>query len=238
MTFLTQVAQSIGQGLFESSTVPLHTLGERVATNDGRAYRYVLAGGTALVPGKLQQAPAEVTNHQNLTPAAAAIGDTTVTATLGATAATADQYAGGYVMVTVTPGQGYQYRIKSHAAVLSGGVITLVLEDPILVAWTTSTRIDLCASPYSGVIVNPATASSAPIGVAVFAVPAASYGWIQVAGPACVLMDGTGVVGTNMAASNGTAGAVEPHTGVQAIVGQAITGVATTEYGSVNLTIS
>lgn len=237
-TKLSQVAQAMPQNLFESSTTALLSLGERVATQDGRAYRYAYAGAVALVPGTLLQAPAEITNHENLAPAAAAIGATQVTVTLGATAVTANQYAGGYLMVTVTPGQGYQYLIASHPAAALSTTVVLTLSDPIQVALTTSSRCDLVANPYNGVVINPTTATSAPIGVAVYPLPINTYGWIQVSGAACVLADGTVTVGTNLVASNGTAGAVEATTGVQAGIGEALTGIATTEYGAVNLIIS
>jgi hypothetical protein len=210
-------------------------LGAKAVTGDGREFRYVLAGGTALVPGKLQQAPAEITNHQNLTPAAAAIGATQVTVTLGATAATANQYAGGLLIVTTTPGQGYAYQISSHPAADASATLTVTLTDPIVVALTTSSVVDLVLNPYSGVIVNPASASSAPVGGAVHAVTAAQYGWIQSHGACALLADGTVTVGTSLVASNATAGAVEALTGVQAIVGLALTGIATTEYGAVHL---
>lgn len=208
-------------------------LGAVAFDQSGNRYRYVLAGGTSLVPGKLQQASAEVTGNQDLAVAAAAIGATTVTTTTTVTV-TANQYAGGWLMVTVTPGQGYRYLISSHPAA-SGAAVTLTLADPIVVALTTASRCDLVANPWSGIIVNPATASSAPVGVAVAAVTNAQYGWIQDQGVANVLEDGTGVVGTAQSASNAVAGAVEPFTGVQAIVGTLLTGVATTEYGSINL---
>lgn len=212
------------------------TVGSCATTPDGRRFRYCKAGGTALVPGKLQQAPAEVTNHQNLVPAAAAIGATSVTVTLGATAATANQYAGGYLVVTITPGQGYQYLIKSHPAADASATLTLTLEDPIQVALTTASNVDLIANPYNGVIVNPTTASSCPVGVAVYPITAEYYGWIQTGGVANILVDDqTAVVGTLLSASNQAAGAVEPFTGVQAPVGYAVTGGATTDYVAVKL---
>lgn len=114
--------------------------------------------------------------------------------------------------------------------------MTLTLDDPILVALTTSSKIDLL-NPCSGVIVNPTTATSAPIGLAVYPVAAAEYGWVQTFGPGVCLADGTVVVGTSLDASNGTAGAVEAHAeaGVQATVGHALTGIATTEYGLIKV---
>lgn len=224
-------------GLFEESTSQRHKLGEIVTAGDGRRFIYVKAGGTALVPGKVQQAPAEVTNHQNLTPAAAAIGATSVTVTLGATAATANQYAEGYLAVTVTPGQGYMYKIKSHPAADASATLVVQLEDPIEVALTTSSRCDLVVHPCSAVIVNPATASSGPVGVAVNNIAAGSYGWLQIGGPCNVLADGAVTVGVNVSASNAVAGAVEAAVTAQAALGYALTGIADTEYGMVMLRI-
>lgn len=235
-TLLTSDPQVVAQPLFSSSSVQLHNLGERVTSPDGRSFRYAKCGGTALVPGKLYQAPAQVTNHQDLTPAAAAIGDTSVTVTLGATAATANQYAGGYLVITVTPGQGYSYLISSHPAADSAATLVLTLADPIQVALTTSSRCDLVSNPYRAVIINPTTASSCVAGAAVYPVAASEFGWLQVGGVAPLLIDDqTVTVGTNIAASNQAAGAVEPATGVQQIIGRAVTGGATTEYVAVEL---
>lgn len=218
-----------------NTSTPQVELGTKICTTDGREFRYVKAGAVALVPGTLLQAPAETTGCQDLAVTATAIGATTITTTTTVTV-TANQFAGGWVVVTVTPGQGYQYKIKSHPAA-TGAAVVLTLEDPIQVALTTASRIDLVASPYSGVLINPASASSAPIGAAVYPVTALYYGWAQVHGPAALLADGSITVGTSLAASNGTAGAVEPLAGVQAPVGYAVTGIATTEYGTVFLTI-
>lgn len=211
------------------------SLGAAAFDNAGNRYRFVKAGGTALVPGKLQQAAAEVTDNQGLTPAAAAIGATSVTVTLGSSAVTANQYAGGWLVVTITPGQGYKYLISSHPAADAAATCVLTLEDAIVVALTTSSRVDLVANPYSGVIVNPTTATSAPVGAAVSAITAAYFGWVQDGGVASLLSDGGATVGTAQVASNGTAGAVEALTGVQAPVGIALTGIATTDYGPVLL---
>lgn len=234
-TQLTPAIQVAPGDLTLNSTTPQVELGTYVETTDGRGFRYVLAGATALVPGKLQQSAAEATGNEDLACAAASIGATTITTTTTVTV-TANQYAGGWVMVTVTPGQGYQYKIKSRPAA-TAAALTITLEDPILVALTTSSRIDLCASPYSGVIINPSAASGVPVGVAVYPVTAAQYGWVQTHGPCNVLADGTVTVGTTVVASNGTAGAVEAFAGVQQVVGIAITGIATTEYGSIFLTL-
>lgn len=212
-------------------------LGAR-ATIGSRSFRYAQAGGSALVQGKLQQAPAENTAFEDMVPAAAAIGAVAVTLTPGASTATANQYADGYLVITVTPGEGYMYQISSHAAISSSTAFVANLKDAIQVALTTASNVDMISNPYKNIVVNPTTATSAPVGAAVFPVTAAYFGWIQDGGPASLLVDDqTVVVGTNVAASNQAAGAIEPHTGVQAIVGVALTGGATTEYCAVKMTL-
>lgn len=228
------------QDLFVSQAGKVHELGTIGLTSDGRIFRYCLAGGTSLVAGRLQQAPAEVTNHQNLTPtAAAAIGATEITVTLGATLATANQYAEGLLMVTTSTGVGYAYRIKSHPAAASAATLLVTLEDALQVATTTTSRIDLVLNPFSGVLIGPVTETSCIVGVANDVIVNAEYGWIQTGGPACVLADGTVTVGTQLvAATASVTGAVKPvSTDVVQHVGRAITGIADTEYGAVWLNL-
>lgn len=223
--------------LFSQSTSATDIqLGAKFFDQANNAYVWAQAGATALVAGTLLQAAAELTNHQNCAPTAtAAIGATSVTITLGATAATANYYAGGWMVTTETPGEGYKYLISSHPAADSGATLTLTLSDPLQVALTTSSHVDLIPNQYSGVVINPTTATSNPVGVATDIIAISGYGWIQTYGVVPVLADGTVTVGTGVVASNATAGAVEALTGVQAPVGIAITGIATTEFGAIRI---
>ncbi len=211
-------------------------LGAKATTGDGREFRFVLAGGTTLVPGKLQQTSAEVTGWETLAVAAAAVGATTVVTTSTVTV-TANELAGGYLVVAVTPGQGYTYRIAGNTAA-TAAVTTITLDDPIQVALTTSSTVSVVLNPFNGVILNPTTATGAIAGVAVFPIVNAQYGWIQTKGPVGVLAGGTIVVGEQVGASTVTAGAIEATTGVVADVGVAIQGIVSGDYGPVNLSIS
>ena len=237
MSSLSTFPASAGQDVFTSSSTASQELGAKMVIGS-REFRYVKAGAAALVPGKLYQSAAEDTSEQDLTPTATAIGATSLTTSTTVTV-TENQYAGGWVIVTVTPGQGYQYKIKSHPAA-TAAALTLQLEDPILVALTTNSRIDLVANPYSAVIINPTTLSAAPIGAAVYPVAANEYGWVQVRGPAALLADGANAVGADLVASNGVAGAVEDAAspGAQPLVGVAMTGCADAECGAVYLMLS
>lgn len=229
-----------GQDLYVSSSTQLHPLGSRIDTQDGRSFRYVKAGGTSLVAGQLQACAAQVTNHQNLTPSAAAIGATSIDVTLGATATTLNQYADGMAIITVTPGVGYSYSIKSNPVIAASALGTIQLNDPIQVALTATSRVDLVANPYLDVIVAPTTYTGHAVGVATDIITNAQFGWIQTHGTVGCLADGALVVGEPVIRSNGVAGAVEPTTTtftVQGSVGYAQTGVATTEYGAIFLTL-
>lgn len=217
-----------------------HTLGTRMVSSDGRAFRYALVGsGAALVVGNLLQSAAEDTADQNISPTAAAIGDTQIV-TSDTMTVTANQYAGGYVTVTVTPGLGQTFRIKSHAA-YTAAAATFILEDPIQVALTTTSRLDFYPNLYNGVIQNPASRTGAVVGVAVNDISASRYGWIQTWGPCNVLSNGALTVGSVVVRAD-NAGAVEVGangtTEAFAPVGHAITGVASGENGLVYLQIS
>lgn len=241
MSALTSDTLINPQDLFDVSSNSFNestNLGGLATTGDGRYFRYALAGAVALVPGNVQQGPVEVTGNENLTAVAAAIGATTLVSTSTVTV-TANQYQYGWALITTSAGVGYQYQIASHAAFTSAAP-TFNLSDPIQVALTTGSRIDLVANPYNGVIINPTAATGVVAGVAVAATPIGYYGWLQTKGVANVLADGTVTVGTSVDASNGTAGAVEAHAsgGVQALVGTAVTGIATTEYGAVLLNLA
>jgi len=224
-------SESSSQGL------PLGTRGE---TSDGRMFRYCRAGGSNLVAGNLLQSPAEITNHAGMTPTAAAIGATEITVTLGATAATANQYAEGFLVTSTTPGHGYSYRIKGHPAADSGATLTLTLDDPLIVAITAATTVDLCLNPYAGVIQSPTTETGVPVGVANFVMTTAYYGWIQTSGVGSVLCQGTLAIGETAVVSNGTAGAVEAGadaTDAQPIVGRTINAGADGENSAILLSI-
>ncbi len=225
-------------GIFAETTAAQINLGTQAVATDGRTYRYCQAGsGNALVVGDLQQSPVEDTAHQNLTPVAAAIGATQVTVALGNSEATANEYADGYLIVSITPGLGYQYLIKSHPAADASTNVVLTLSDPIEVALTTTSRVDMVLNPYAGVIINPqSSATGVPVVVAVTNITASSRGWIHDGGVAAVLADCAITVGTSVIASNGVDGAIEDVASTtQHIVGTAVTGIATGDVGAVKL---
>jgi hypothetical protein len=172
-------------------------------TKDGRVFRYCRAGAVDLVAGNVVQSPTVQPLHLALTPLTAAVGATVVSATLGAAAATAGQYAEGILGID----GGYGHCIAGHAAVLSGGVITLQLraDDPLQVALPGTFKVNLMANPYNGVIQMPTVAAGLAVGVAGYIIPAGQCGWVQVMGLSSVLVNGT--PGLNAAVTNGATAA-------------------------------
>lgn len=198
-TRLGPTPQVTSQDLYTYSANQAHVLGEKAFSPDGRTFRYVKAGAVALVPGNVLQSPAIVANHVNLTPTAASTaGDTTITVTLGATLATANQYAGGYIIVEKgTTGAGQSLLIKSHPAAALSATLVVTLEDAVQVTTSGTVTMSLVANPYNGVIQSPVTTlTGTVVGVAVGAIPISNYGWICTRGITAVTADGAITVGT------------------------------------------
>ena len=237
---LTGAITVAAQGIFSESSSALHNVGELCHSNDGRGFRYTKVGGTALVSGKLYQAAAEdTTNQQDLTCAVNSVDDVSVVTTTTVTLAK-DLLAGGSLVVTsATLGVGQIYKIKGNS-LAAGAVVTFTLEDPIRVATTGTVKVDVKKNPYDYVEITPAgSATSSAVGVAVYPVTSAYFGWLQTHGPAPVLCSTTITVGNNVmplfATAAGAASAAVD--GVKSSIGYALTGIATTEYGLIFLTI-
>lgn len=223
MARLRAPIDGIGQDDFVSSATQNHDLGTRVETDDGRVYRYALAGAVDLVAGNVLQGPAIVTAHLANTPPAVAIGAQSFTYTPGAATGTANQYAGGWLQVDTTPGNGYTYEVSGHAAIASSTAFTLNLKDAIQVALTTSSRVGLIANPYRGVIQFPVTtATGTAAGVAPYVITAAQYGWIQTWGPCSTLIAGTPALGAGVMTPSTTAGSAIVLTTTNLVVAQPV----------------
>jgi hypothetical protein len=215
-----------------------HTLGTRSQTEDGRVYRYALAGATNLDPGKVTVAAAHAANHVNVAVAAAvAVGAKSLTATLGATAAAEDLYADGYAVINDAAGEGISYAIETHAAVLSSGVITATLSEPVKVALTTSSEVSFIKNPYASVVIAPGAVAHRAVGVPNVAITAAYYGWLQTGGDCSVLSDGVIGKGSGAILSDAVNGALEVEVAgtVTQRVGFAPEATVDTEYRAITL---
>lgn len=229
-----------GQDILIDSTTATQTLGTYIETADGRGFRYAAIGAVASVAGKLYQSPVQDTTNQNpsggLAVAAAAIGATAVTLT-GSLTLALNLMAGGFLSVNVTPGQGYLYRIKGNTAVSSAANCVVTLDDPLVIALTTSSKVVMSIHPYNGVVVNPTTATGSPVGIAPTIVAATDFGWLQTRGVSVYLNDSSTAVGLGLTASAATAGALKTAASTTVALGYALQTGVTTEYDLCDLHI-
>lgn len=236
------LALQAGGSFQQSNDANLSTLiGSRWDLDDGGEVRLVLAGASNLAAGKLMQSPATVANHQGLTVTAvqaySANGNVPekVTVTLGATAATANQYAGGYLVVSSGTGLGQTLRIASHPAANLSSSLALTLEDVPNTALTTSSVVDLIPAECNGVVISDHIALTTPVGVTLYPITAANYGYVKVKGIVSCLHDGIAVTGSALSQSNAVDGAVENGVIAQGFVGQAILASTDTQYQAIRV---
>ena len=242
-TIFSGVPVAYGIKPHESGTTQLHALGTIGMTNDGRTYRYAQnAGSSALDPGKLTVAADIETNHEDRDVNTFSIGDINLTVSLGGTAVTANEYDEGYVVITDATGQGIAYSIKSHDVSSAGSEdITVVLNDPIVVAAEASTTVTLVRNKYRDIVISDTTQTDLPTGVPNVAVAVNAFGWIQTGGLCSILVDSNDTeVGTPITIGAGTNGGVEGLDGIaEPAVGVQPAGVGadTGEYGTFELSL-
>ena len=227
--------------LRQSSVLPVDALGAAGFTSDNRQFSYVHAGASNITAGQLVVTPAVVANHQGLSLAAGsqtAKGTTTLQLTLGATAATQDQYADGFLTVVTNTGAGLAYKIKGNSPAVLSGTITVNLynTEPLLKAVDSTTTFNLTDCSYDQVITS--TTASHAVGVAACDIPATNYGWCQTYGFCAVLIKGSISKGNSIIQSTSTAGAVSTASGSSALLGNTLENCTDGQYNSVWLQIT
>src|SRR3989304_3137447 len=93
-----------------------------------------------------------------------------------------------------------------------GDVVNLAPGHALGVALTTVSDLSLLAHPYDGTTIMAATISGIPVGIAVSACAASSFGWLQTRGVAAVRGSASNTIGSPgvMLLTGGTAGSVAP----------------------------
>lgn len=232
----------VANGAFQTDTAAdlLTLVGSRWDLSDGREVILAkTAAATTLAAGKLYQDAAIVPNHQNLATTAvvaySANGNVpaSVTVTLGNTAATANQYRGGFVIVNDNNGEGQTLRIASHPAADASATLKLTLEDaPKTALVAATTEVSLLPPHAQDIIIFPTTPTGAPVGIGLYAIAASTYGFLTSRGLTSCLAEGTITVGTNISPGSTIAGAVQTTstTTLTTIVGYANQAGVDTEY--------
>ena len=226
-----------------------HELGDLGIARDGRQFRYDFMDG-AVTAGKLLQCSANVANHDmDLVTAAAAIGATSISVTLGATALAADAAKDGYLYVNDGAGEGQLFKIGSHAAVASQGVFAVPLkeDESVITALDANSLCGIMYNPWKDVIVAPTTFTGHIAGATTRNMTDNYYGWAQRCGVAALLIKGTVVIGGDVQRGNATTtdvpGAVEA-VSYAATVEDEVVGTVTlvlavdTDYGLIHMKLN
>jgi len=231
----------VANGQFQTSAdTSLATLvGSRWDLSDGREVTLVsTAAATTVAPGKLYQDPAIVPNHQNIAVAAYTAYSNNgnvpakVTVTLGATAATANQYAGGFVVVNDANGEGQTLRIASHPAADASATLAITLEDGPNTALTTSSEVCLLPAHGANIIIQPTTVTGAQVGIGLCPIAPSSYGFLVSKGITSALAGGA--IGAGLGISVGSVeGSVSVAAATTARLGYAAQAGVDTEYRAV-----
>ena len=234
---------------YAESATQLFPLGTTLNWGD-RVFRYGgISSAGAVSAGKLVQQPALVANHSQMTATATtAVGATAISVeTQGDTDLTADEYNEGYLSVNDSgagTGEGQFLKVKDHPAHDHSDDASVIITtyEPLVTALTTDSELTLIYNPYSNCIVAPTTETGAVVGVTNIDMTASYFGWFQVRGPRCVLIDGsTLILGHRCLRSDDVAGAVMADNSDDLLpqVGQVMGGSGvTTEYGNIWLNIN
>jgi hypothetical protein len=233
-TTYTSVAPQDRLEMLQVSTIQP---GSPVITTDGKTFR-VVKFAEAVTAGKMVQAPAILTDFEDLIVAAdVAVNATSISVTLGASGVTANQFEGATIVVTTDAGEGVHYTVESHNAADPAAVLVLKLEETVSIAMSgTLTAVTVLANPYVDVINAPTTLTNKLVGVAVTTAAAGDYGFVQTAGTASVLADGIVAANTAIYASTGVSGAIAAAANGK-VVGYTIQATVDTEYKAIDLSM-
>ena len=200
-----------GNEKLHSTTRKEHILGQMGMTPDGRIHRFGFIDG-AVTAGKLlaQKAPTAAHDMDLAIQAAAAVGDGSIAVTLGATAATLNQYEDGIIHINDGAGEGQLFVIKSNPVAALSSTLRVVLHEKVITALTTATSLaGLSENPYKDCVVHPATTVGTSLGFTNHDVPDNAYFWQCSRGLVSALVNGTLVLGETVSAGATTAGSVD-----------------------------
>jgi hypothetical protein len=202
-------------GLFVPTVGQQFRLGQGLADNHGRMFRYCKNAAVQLEAALMAQSEAINANvtSEVQTGYTTAIGDTSITVLVTTSNGISDgELADGHLVTQDGTGEGYAYPIRWNEWVTSDTVMRIDLYEPIRVATAATSEFTLVKNTHSDVIVMPTTVTGVAVGVPNMVVPASYYFWAQTKGPCPMIVDAgdTLVVGAlaGVPGTHGTAGAV------------------------------
>jgi len=204
------VGKVIAQGMRNQLSAAVTTLGTIRQLAGGREIVYAKVGAAAISAAHVMNGVAPTANHCTIAVAAtASVGAKRFTVTLGATAAAADAYKDGFVVIQSGTGVGYSYMIDYHLSCAASGNLVLNLKDGLETTLLATTRASLVANKYNGVIAATAGAT-VPVGVSLCTASAGYYVWLGKRGPWPVVVGSSALTPGDKVTLGSAAGTVLP----------------------------
>lgn len=218
---------SAPQGLYEQSADKKAHLGSILIDENGRFFRYALAGAVDLLGGSLVQSATTLTSSHvsGRTTVATLSGDSntkgakTVRLTTGTTNFTGNDFAGGvFANVTSTAGTGIGVAGHSDVTTSSSTTKDVILKHRLPATLLVgASRGMIYSNLYNGVVAVPNTGATKPaLGIPQFDVTAGYYFWLLARGLGICRRKGTPVEGQplmpNTAGGGDATGLLTPYT--------------------------
>ena len=180
--------------VYKQTNYKMHDYGALGIAENGDLYRYAKLAADVSA-GYLLVSKGREANHQNVALSAnAAVGDTKVIPTVGATAVDANEYDEGWLVFSDVSPEGEAYKIVSHEANAGSLATDIYLDRPLLAAATTSSEVTLVRNPWNEPAVSQLIAErAAGVTLTDWDVSVANYGWLKTRGVHPVLIDTTGI---------------------------------------------
>jgi len=197
---------------YQISSTQLIELGAKYSQDStGRVWHYCQAGASTIARGKLNVAATQDAQREDLSfSVAPAIGDYSVSVTIGTGAATANDYKDGWLVVQDGTGEGRAYPIEGHDAITASTAGKFLLKEAIDTAGALAeTGVDLIKNKYDDIVISVADQADVPVGICNVALTTLYYGWVQTYGACSALMDEAIVTGLTLTTGSSVVGAVE-----------------------------
>lgn len=226
----------------ETGSVKLVELGKSLNQDStGRVWKYARAGASNIARGVMTVSADQDAQRVNLSFAVApAVGDRTVSVTIGTGNAALNDYQDGWLVVQDGTGEGRAYPIEGHEAITASTAGDFILKEAIDTAGALAeVNVDLVKNRYDDIVIGPGSDNlDVAAGVPTVALTTLYYGWSQVWGPASVWQDETAGVGAAFSTGDETAGTVDTQAAGDTFVGiNGPQGGVETEYQLVYLMI-
>lgn len=195
--------QSVQSRITPPTTTQKHALGARIATWDGRVFRYAKAGGT-LNPDLGAMCNDQQHVAYTTIAASAILGATTVVVDVQSGDGTAtngvigvNELEKGYIVIFPHSSNTFTRQILSNTVTAAAGEMTLVLDEGIPAAITVDVDHGECmASPYRNVQTTSAATTSV-VGMPTYVATVGQYLWLQTYGPCWIAPQGEVSTGNN-----------------------------------------